>query len=82
MHFLRRIDPFDMTVWGLIFLLVIGLCGIAYVAAVSPSCEDRGGKLKFSHYQYIPTMIGKAPTMIPHATYVCIIPGESSEAEN
>lgn len=82
MRFLRRIDPLDMTIWVLISLLVIGLFGIVYAAAVSPSCEERGGYLKFSHYQYIPILIGKSTTMIPHSIYVCIIPGESSEAEN
>lgn len=50
-----------------VFLAVVVLAVAVAFAVMSPSCAERGGELKFSHYQTV--YVNNMPTM--HPVYRC-----------
>jgi hypothetical protein len=55
----------------ILFFVVLFVSIITYINLNTPSCEDKGGELKFTHMLMIPTKIGNTTIMQQHPQYKC-----------
>lgn len=63
--------------------LILLLCVILVVAmAFNPSCEERGGTLRFSHVTSGIIMVGKVFVPAVHEVFVCDLPKEKRDGKH
>lgn len=74
-------DIVMLTALWVLGLFLVFCVIVMVVGALSPSCEERGGTLRFSHMSSGIIMVGKVFVPTVHEVFVCDLPKEKRDGK-